>query len=307
MLHRYRPVVLAALLCFFISDVYTMSNSLVLKDGRVFIGTVSDGAAGTVALSSAQGELQIDAREIREHHRDIDSLIGSFFIVTLVDGSVFRGDVVDIDAEIGVFIDSAYGPLNIPFDVIEEIHLRDRRISDNPEIEHSVFLVGLGISVAGPVTPSVLERSYGGRTVLQWIPPRASRIRAAQIVEFLALTEELSQSLRYRLTDVSLVVYTDIVSLVERRTNGRAVSLFGSLGAGGTFTSVVDERPLAVNPYYGTMNAHLIGGLGLRVPLARGMSLSLESEGQLVFQDDGGVWIAGGTIAFHTPMRRVDS
>lgn len=104
------------------------------EDGTILIGTIVKSEEGRSTYQSFGREIVVESSRIIRSEASAESLIELPVTVTLMDGSVLHGTIVDFDPEIGVFLDISFGVLTIPSASIKSLiePAQNRRYSGSP-------------------------------------------------------------------------------------------------------------------------------------------------------------------------------
>jgi len=106
-----------------------------LKDGTILIGELLGPTANGVSYSVMGQNLEIPIASIQKTEKTLEGLSTLNVELTLKDGSSIRGRIVDLDLDIGLFLDISFGTLTIPVQAIQSI--------DNPVLKRKFVPVSV--------------------------------------------------------------------------------------------------------------------------------------------------------------------
>lgn len=256
-----------------------------LRSGEIVIGQITGASPGTISIQSFGQKRDIASKDVLKTVNSLNDIKDNAVVVILKDGTNIVGKPVDVDDELGFFVDIGFGNLALPIDSILMVADPQRRQS---YVGVSVNFTALGL-ISLPLN-SNYNYSFGGAF--------SSELRLAQLREFYInpvitfyhLDYSADSAIDFYNAQIQLnllykvLAFGEIFSALEF-----FVPVFG-IGVAGTLINLYDTRPEAVVSPRGllTFSAQGFGGFELRLPW--NFSLKTLAEMESIFQTSGIFW-----------------
>ncbi len=268
-----------------IAGNWAYGEVIYLRSGEIVIGNIVGAGLGTISVRSFGKERNIPSKDILKTIASLREIGEDTVLVVLKDGTNIVGKPVDVDDELGLFVDIGFGNLALPTRTISSIYDPERR----------ALAEGTSVNFTGNfkyVLP--LSSSYSpaiGGSV-------STEVRLAQIRELFLNPVVSFYHMDYKVNDkidfynvavdlnilYKLLVFGEILPAVEF-----LVPYFG-LGAGATLVNLFDARDEAPLPQYGLLTGSFNAQAGFewRFPLNIALKTGAIFEG--ILQSGGLFW-----------------
>jgi small nuclear ribonucleoprotein (snRNP)-like protein len=256
------------------------SEIVFMDDGTIYIGSIIGAESGGMRYLAYGREESLRSDAIQRTEKDLKVLEGLPVTVELMDGSLLRGTIADFDAEIGLFLDIAFGVLTIPNQSIKSIVDPARRV----RYAGTPFLVRGGASFYFPIldAASRFGPSIAVDLDAEWSVPILRGLFAGFDARYSFADFIPVATAQYGFTSVAPEVSYRFLFLRTREDFLRSLTPFVSVGMGPVYVSLVDTT--AYPPVMGELSLGINAKLGLDIDFWEGLGIRLQGRGDLYIQ-----------------------
>jgi len=294
---RRRNVWSGALLLLFalVSLVAVQADIAFLSDGRVVYGKLEATAGGVLTYQSFGSKVLVNANDILRTVANLEDIKDVQLDVILKDNSSITGKIVDIDDEIGLFLDISFATLVIPVGAVKEMYHREQRT----KFKGANSNVYAGVALTAPVGESsnVFGTFFGPSAMVQ--------VRLFDVRElFIGLSANItsleyipSTLIKYTQTDVSGHVAWKFMFWRNDKSFLSMFTPFVQLGGGASLVYVSDDRGLTSPSRYGLLNSNAQFAAGLEFNPIPAFAVRAAGIFKATFQSDRPFFTTGAELS----------
>jgi len=262
------------------AGISTATADVVFRnDGSVILGSLVEAQGSELVYDSMGTRITVPTRSILRTANDLTSLGDQAYDVTLADGTVFTGTIVDFDPEIGLFLNLSIGSLTLPSSGVKSIVDRQaRRLWAGSDLTFSAAgfytwfpdnaFFGSSFSASLGASARLAWRGWTAGLSLDWCP-----------LEYAA-----SSSVSYTLYSAIARLGYRVLDFRRSKSFLSLLSPYASLGAGPAYISVADSREGAVSSSYGSIAPQGQAELGFDISPIPSLSIRASGKASLILQ-----------------------
>jgi len=123
LIKRFSKILLYAVIAFFISVICPplYADVVWLQDGGILLGEIVTAESDGITIKTFGEKRKVFQKEIIKSEKTLDNLKNRQSDITLKDGSVIKGKILDYDEEIGINVDIDFGNITLPVQSVSSI------------------------------------------------------------------------------------------------------------------------------------------------------------------------------------------
>lgn len=285
-----RKGILILLLTLF-PGLLTHAEVIFLRTGEIVIGTIVAASPGILTVKSFGLNREVPVKDVLKTINSWEELKERTIMVLLKDGTTLIGKPVDVDEELGVFLDIGFGTLALPIPAVSFLADPERRQIFQGK---SLNFGALGL-VAFPLN-STYGMSYGGAAAVEF---RIADLRSLymDLVILAYPLNYLPNTLVSLLnTNVQLNVVYKVFEFGEVFSALEFLVPYVGLGVGATLVTVFDNRPNATVDQRGLLTFSFQSHLGLEWNLPWKFHLRTGGGVEAILQSGGVFWVPNAQV-----------
>ncbi|MBP7584024.1 MAG: hypothetical protein KBA61_08335 [Spirochaetes bacterium] len=254
----------------------TLADVISLKNGEVYLGKANVVDSNTISIESFGSTNNVRQTDLLKIEPQLQTVADIRYEVLLADDSVLKGKLKNFDDEIGLFLETTFGPITIPTRGIKKIYDVEQRTKYYGE----AYLAGLSVGYYLPT--GIFKDNFANFFYTDLFADfNVTRVRGLMVgFDFLFVPMDYQPSqdvscVSYALTGHAMYRFMDLISGSRFMLN-RLVP-YAKAGAGLVYVSVEDSRATAPIDERSEASPLLLAAVGTDILAARGFSVRIEA------------------------------